>query len=162
MLLTLVVAMDEANLIGNGGELPWRLPADLAHFKKLTMGKPIVMGRKTWASIGRPLPGRDNVVLTRDRDFAAEGVTVLHSPDEVARRFQDREEICIIGGAEIYRIFLPMASRIELTRVHGRFPGDVWFPDLDADDWRETARRRREADEKNPCPMSFITLERKS
>ncbi|MCB9832932.1 MAG: dihydrofolate reductase [Planctomycetes bacterium] len=162
MILTIVVAVDENGLIGRDGDLPWRLPADLAHFKRTTMGKPIVMGRKTWESIGRPLPGRTNVVISRDPAFRAEGALVLHDPAEVADRLADHEEVCIIGGAEIYRLFLPLCRRIELTRVHAEIEGDTWFPPLDPAQWHEIAREERAADEKNAHPMTFITLERRS
>ncbi len=161
--VTLVVAMDERGLIGRGGDLPWRLPADLARFKRLTMGHPILMGRKTWQSIGRPLPGRTNIVLTRRTDFSPEGVVVVSAPEEALERaegFPGGEELMVIGGAEVYRLFLPGAQRLQITRVDGRFEGDVFFPDWNPDEFELVSEERREADERNPHAVTFQTWER--
>ncbi|HGY90031.1 MAG TPA: dihydrofolate reductase [Planctomycetes bacterium] len=161
--VTLVVAMDEQGLIGCRGDLPWRLPADLARFKRLTMGHPILMGRRTWESIGRPLPGRTNMVLTRRTDFAPEGVVVVGALEEALDRaggFPGGEELMVIGGAEVYRLFLPRATRLQLTRVDGRFEGDVFFPHWNPADFELLAEERRDADEKNPHAMTFQTWER--
>ena len=159
--ITLVVAMDEYGVIGRGGGLPWRLPNDLKFFKRITMGKPILMGRRTHESIGRPLPGRENLVLTRDRSYAAEGCRVVHDLEEALAAAEGAGELMVIGGAEVYARCLPRAERIWLTRVHGRVTGDTHMPPLDPAEWRETWRERHPADEKNPYPHSFVLLERR-
>ena len=163
MRVTIVVAMAENRTIGKDGDLPWRLPADLKHFKAVTMGKPILMGRKTWESIGRPLPGRLNVVITRDADYRADGVTVVHSLEGAleAARESGADEACVVGGAEIYRLALPLADRLELTEVHAAVEGDTAFPAFDPADWSETARARFEAEDGRPA-FSFVSLERRS
>lgn len=159
--VTLVVAATDHGVIGKDGGMPWHLPADLAHFKRLTLGHPIVMGRRTYASIGRALPGRLNVVVTRDRSFAAPGVTVAHSFDEAVSACGDAPEAMVIGGGELYREALPRATRIHLTRIHASIEGDTHFPALDSAAWQETAREERPADERNAYPLSFVTLERR-
>lgn len=156
--LTFVVAMAENRVIGKDGDLPWRLPADLAHFKRLTVGKPVVMGRKVYDSIGRPLPDRQNIVLTRNPDFQAPGCIVVHSSGE-ALEAAAGPDIMIIGGEEIYRLYLPQVGRVELTLIHAEIGGDTFFPELPGQ-WMETARRERAADERNPYDLSFLTLER--
>jgi len=148
------------NVIGAKGELPWRLSADLKRFKELTMGKPIVMGRKTYESIGRPLPGRRNIVVTRNPDFVAEGCDVVSSVDAAIEAAGDAEEIMIIGGSHIYEVFLPRADRIYLTRVQAEVEGDAYLPEFGNDDWRETAAEEHSADEFNDCDVIFSILER--
>ena len=160
--VTLVVAATDHGVIGRDGGMPWHLPADLAHFKRVTMGHPIVMGRRTYASIGRALPGRLNVVVTRDRSFAAAGVSVAHSLDGALAACGDAPEVMVIGGGELYRDALPRATRIHLTRIHASIDGDTYFPALDPAAWHETAREERAADERNVYPLSFVTLERRS
>lgn len=160
--ISLVVAMDENGLIGADGGLPWRLPADLKHFKHRTMGKPILMGRRTFASIGKPLPGRTNLVLTRDPAFAAQGahrVTDLDDALERARS-EDADELAVIGGAQVYALALPRADRLVVTRVHGAFAGDTHFPSIDWQNWREIAREDYPADERHAYDFSFIDLAR--
>jgi dihydrofolate reductase len=157
--LTFVVAMAENRVIGRDGDLPWRLPADLAHFKRLTVGKPVVMGRKVHDSIGKPLPERQNIVLTRNPDFQAPGCAVVHSAQEALEAAEGAPEIMVIGGEEIYRLYLPQVVRVELTVVHAAIPGDTFFPELPGE-WNETARRERAADGRNPYPLTFLTLER--
>jgi len=161
--LTLVVAAAENGVIGRDGALPWHLPADLRHFKRSTLGKPILMGRKTHQSIGRALPGRLNLVLTRQQDYAAPGCVLVHSLDEALARAaaEGAEELMVIGGAGLYREALPRAERILLTRVHGEFEGDTRLPTFDPAEWLERSRSRREADEANPVAMSFIELARR-
>lgn len=159
MILTLIVAVADNGVIGRDGGLPWRLPGDLAHFKATTMGKPIVMGRKTWESLGRPLPGRDNIVVTRDPAYVADGAAVAADLDAALAAAGDAGEVMIIGGAEIYALALPRADRIHLTRVHASPEGDTHFPDLDLDRWREVAREDHDADGDSPA-YSFVTLER--
>jgi dihydrofolate reductase len=160
MRISLIVAMDRNGVIGAGGRLPWRLPADLRRFKAITMGKPIVMGRRTHESIGRPLPGRENIVVTRDRDFRAPGCTILHGVDAVLEHCRGAEEIMIMGGAELYRQLLPEADRIHLTEVHADLAGDTSFPPWNREDWREISREDFPADERNEFPYSFVVLER--
>ena len=136
-MIVLIAAMGENRIIGVGGELPWHLPRDLARFKQLTMGRPLIMGRRTFDSIGRPLPGRPNIVVTRNRQFAPPGVDVTTSPGEAllkAMRYE-ADEMFVIGGDEIYRQFLPLAQRIELSIVHDSPEGDTTFPELPSDEW---------------------------
>lgn len=159
-MIALVVAMAENGVIGNANRLPWHLPADLKHFKAVTMGKPILMGRKTYESIGRPLPGRRNLVLTRNADFSAPGVETVRTLDEAIERTAAAAELMIIGGAELYRLALPRAQRIHLTRVHAPIAGDTRFPPCDWSEWREAGRGQHAADEQNVYAMTFLTLER--
>ena len=167
MTLCLIVAVAENGVIGRDNDLPWRLSGDLKRFKAVTMGKPLIMGRRTFESIGRPLPGRANIVLTRDAGFIPEGVIVVHDPDaalEAAEQEAGRagtDEIMVIGGAGIYDIFLSRARRIYLTEVHDSPPGDTVFPPLDPDVWFETARERRAAEGGESSDYSFVVLERR-
>ena len=161
MTITLIVAVAENGVIGRGGQLPWRLPADLKHFKAVTMGKPVLMGRRTWESIGRPLPGRRNIVVSRQPGYAAAGAEVFAGLDDALRALGAEAEVMIIGGAEIYRAALAQATRVHLTRVHAAPEGDVFFLPLDAG-WRRVAGERREADAANPQAMTFETWERAS
>jgi dihydrofolate reductase len=161
-VISLVVAMAENGAIGRDNALPWRLPDDLKRFKSLTMGKHLLMGRKTYESIGRPLPGRTNVVLTRDRDWRAEGVVVVRSLGQALGCARDAEELVAIGGAEIYRLLMPFARRIYLTLVHAEFAGDTFFPDFDPTQWADVECQSHPADERNAYAFTFVTLERKS
>jgi dihydrofolate reductase len=161
-LISLVVAMAENGTIGRDNALPWRLPDDLKRFKALTMGKHLLMGRKTYESIGRPLPGRTNLVLTRDRDWRAEGVVVVRSLGQALGCARDAEELVAIGGAQIYRLLMPFARRIYLTLVHAEFQGDTFFPDFDPTQWADVECHSHPADERNPYDLTFVTLERKS
>lgn len=158
-LLSAVFAASDNDVIGRDNALPWHLPAELAYFKRITMGKPILMGRRTFQSIGRPLPGRRNIVLSRS-DFVADGVETVHSIDEALRLVDGAPELANIGGAEVLRAALPQTGRIYLTRVHGTFEGDTFLPPLPADQWREVSRETRAADERNPHAMTFLVLER--
>ena len=159
--VSLVVAADEEGGIGRGGGLPWHLPADLKHFRALTMGKPVIMGRRTWESIGRPLPGRRNVVVSRQPSLQVPGCEVAGSLDDALRLVDDAAEACVIGGAEIYRLALPLADLIHLTRVHTRVEADTFLPPLDPREWRLQSREEHAADERHAYPFSFITLERR-
>ena len=163
MNLTLVVAAAENDVIGRDGDLPWRLPADLAHFKSVTMGRPIVMGRRTWESIGRPLPGRENIVVSRNPDFVAEGARVVGSLAEALEhaRSLGAPELMVIGGAGLYAAAFPMADRVLLTRVHAVVAGDTRMPFLDPEDWRVTEVRDRAADDRTPYRLSFMELRRR-
>lgn len=166
MKLALIWAMSRNRVIGRNNALPWHLSEDLRYFKRVTMGKPIIMGRKTWESIGRPLPGRTNIVITRDQNFQAAGVRVVHSLDDALRLaehisvIEGAEEAVVIGGAEIYALALPKAERLYLTQVHADVEGDAWFPEFDQSLWQELAREDFAAEEPNPYPYSFIVLER--
>jgi dihydrofolate reductase len=159
-VLALVVAMDRQGVIGKGGTLPWRLPADLKHFRAITWGKPLVMGRKTHESIGRPLPGRKNIVVSRDPGYSSPGCSVVHSIEQALAHTQSAAEVMIIGGAALYAETLPRAQRIYLTEVHAEFDGDVHFPAYDRTAWRERERVDRPADAVNLYPYSFVLLER--
>lgn len=162
MRLSIIVAVGEGGVIGRDGSMPWHLPADLARFKRLTLGHHLLLGRKTWEAIGRPLPGRKMVVITRRRDYAPEGVEVVASPAEAVDRAAAAgdDEAFVAGGGEIYRQLLPRCQRVYLTRIQGRFEGDTRFPELDQEEWRLVAREDHPADERNPHPYSFLTYER--
>ena len=160
-MISLIVAASANNVIGVRGELPWRLPADLKRFKAITMGKPIVMGRLTWESIGRALPGRHNIVISRQSGFAAEGCTVAGSPEAAIEAAGDVPEIMVIGGGHIYTQFLPLADRIYLTRVHAEVEGDAFFPEVDEREWDAVASEAHEADDAGAPPHTFLTLERR-
>lgn len=162
MIISIIVAMDRNGVIGKDGTLPWHLSSDLQHFKKITMGKPIVMGRKTHESIGRPLPGRENVVVTSDREYQAPGCTVLNSIECVFAKFSQIDEIMIMGGADLYKQLLDRANRIYLTEVHAELAGDTYFPEFDRESWEEIERYDFRADEKNEYDYSFVILERAS
>jgi len=158
-LVSIVVAADERWAIGRNGGLPWRLPEDLKHFKALTLGKPVVMGRKTWDSIGKPLPGRHNLVVSRQGNLSLpEGVTLVRSLEEALVAAGPLPEVCVIGGAEIYRLALPLTSTIHLTRVHATLPADTYFPAIDATRWVEVAREDRPTDERHAYAYSFVEL----
>jgi dihydrofolate reductase len=160
--VSLVVAMSRDGLIGREGALPWRLPRDLKHFRKLTWGKPIIMGRKTHESLGRPLPGRTNIVLTRRPDFRAEGCLVAIDRDDalLLAAATRAEEAMIIGGSEVFRDFLPLARALHVTLVEGQFTGDVYFPSpvLDSPTWTVIHEESWPADEQNPHPARCLTL----
>jgi dihydrofolate reductase len=161
MRISLVVAMAANRVIGRDNGLPWHLPADLQHFKRITMGKPILMGRRTWESIGRPLPGRTSIVISRDAGYAAPGCIVVHSIDAALQAAAEcGDEAMVIGGAEFYRQVLPRADTLYLTRIHADFEGDTFFPELDDSEWREVEHSDREPDVKNPYRYSFIRLDR--
>jgi dihydrofolate reductase len=161
-LISLIVAMAQNGVIGRDNALPWRLPEDLKRFKAFTLGKTILMGRKTYESIGRPLPGRANLVLTRDRNWIAAGVTVVHSVEQALTQAAPGKELVVIGGAEIYRLVLPFARRIYLTHVHADVPGDTFFPDFDSTQWADVECRMHPADDQHAFPLTFVTLERRT
>ncbi len=160
MKISIVVAMAVNRVIGHENRLPWHLPADLKYFKQITMGKPILMGRKTFESIGRPLPGRTNIVITRNESYTAEGCVVVHSIEAALKAAADSEEVMVIGGAEFYRQVWPYAGTLYITRVTGEFEGDTFFPELDDAEWHEVERSEFEVDEKNPHAYSFVRLDR--
>jgi dihydrofolate reductase len=160
-LLTLIVAVADSGVIGRDNSLPWHLPEDLKRFKRLTMGKPIVMGRKTFESIGKPLPGRVNIVVTRDPGYRRDGVIVVHDVDSAVRAAGPVPEIMVIGGAELFRSLLPRAGRVHLTRVHGNIEGDVMWPALDDREWQVVEREEFAADERHAHAMTFEVIERR-
>ncbi len=166
MTLCLVVAAAENGVIGRNNQLPWYLPEDLKHFKRVTLGKPVIMGRKTWESIGRPLPGRTNIVITRQPDYLAEGARVVDSLEaalelaEGVALIDGADEVMVIGGADIYRLALPRADRVYLTEVHAEVEGDAFFPDWDRSHWREVSRERQPARDESEYAYSFVTYER--
>ena len=159
-MLSIIVAVADNDVIGSGNQLPWRLPDDLKRFKALSLGKPIVMGRKTFDSIGRPLPGRLNIVVSRQQGLQIAGCQVVSSLAEALVAAPSAPEIVIVGGADIYRQALPQVATIHLTRVHADVPGDVRFPKLAADEWREVATEYHPADERHAHAFTFSTLER--
>lgn len=162
----MIVAAAQNGVIGRNNALPWHLPEDLRYFKRRTLGKPIVMGRKTYESIGRPLPGRTNIVISRNAGFAAAGIKVVRSLDEALRLADDIaqidgvDELVVIGGAEIYREALPRAERLYLTEVHAVIQGDAVLPEVDWAQWREVGRERHAAEAPNPYDYSFVVYER--
>ena len=164
--LALIAAVAANGVIGRGNALPWHLPGDLAYFKRATMGKPIIMGRLTYDSIGRPLPGRTNIVISRSADFAPPGVRAVASLDEALALAADvalidgSSEAVVIGGAQIYAAALPRVQRLYLTEVHAEVEGDVYFPDIDWTHWRELSRERHSAEPPNPFDYSFVVYER--
>ena len=159
--LALIVAVAQNGTIGKDGDLPWHLPADLKHFKRLTTGHTMLMGRKTWQSIGRPLPKRRSIVLTRDRDFEAPGADVVHDLDAALALTSPGEKIFVIGGSSLYAATLPLAGILELTRVHADVDGDVSFPDLDWSDWRLDWSEDHPADERHAHAFTFERYVRK-
>ncbi len=160
MKLSLVVAMDKNRVIGIDGGLPWHLSSDLKYFRDITMGKPIIMGRKTHESIGRPLPGRRNIVVTRNKSFEAEGCDVVTSLDAALELIADEPEAMMIGGASLYLDTLPVADQLYMTEVHAEVQGDTWFPEIDPEQWQELSRTSFLANEKNDHDYSFVVYER--
>ncbi len=160
MIISLIAAIDRNRLIGNNNQLPWHLPVDFAHFKSVTMGKPVVMGRKTFESIGRPLPGRQNIVLTRDVDYRAAKVDLARDLDHAIELAGEADELMVIGGSAIYVLALPQATRVYLTHVEAEFTGDAWFPELDPMEWSIIEQTKSEIDEKNAWPCRFVTYEK--
>lgn len=160
MRLSLIVAMAENRVIGVDNRLPWHLSADLQNFKKLTMGKPILMGRRTFESIGRPLPGRENVIVTRTPGYNPPGCSVFPSVDAALERLSGYEEVMVIGGAAFYTSLLPSAHRLYLTVIHHEFEGDTFFPNFDLCNWKEVCRREVRDDDSVPFSYTFLTLDK--
>jgi len=164
--LTLIVAMGENGIIGDAGKMPWHLASDLKRFRVLTMGKPMIMGRKTYQSIGRPLDGRDTIIVTRQAEFTAPGTHVAASLADAIDKARElaaargADEIMVIGGAQIYALALPLAGRIHLTRVHAAPKGDTSFPEFDPAEWRVLTREHQPAGERDDFDTTFTTLER--
>jgi dihydrofolate reductase len=164
--VTLVVATDLDGVIGHNNRMPWHLPADLRRFKQLTMGKPMILGRKTWESIGRPLPGRTSIVMTQRAGWSAPGALVAHSVEQAmqfaAEHAGPEAEVMVIGGAQVFAEFLPLASRIHWTQVQAHVGGETHIPAFDAAAWREVAREEVPADDQNAHGLVFIELERRT
>lgn len=158
--IALIAAMGKEREIGHNGKMPWHLSADLKHFKAITTGHTILMGRRTHESIGRPLPNRDNVVVSRDIDFRPEGCRVFASIDLALAAAPADQTLMVIGGATLYEVLLPRADRLYLTRIHAGFPADTWFPAINDEEWREVEREEHKPDDRNLYAYSFVTLER--
>jgi dihydrofolate reductase len=161
MILSIVVAISENNAIGNDNKLLWHLPADLKHFKEITSGHTIIMGRKTYDSIGKPLPNRRNIVITRNADLNLEGVEIYNGLEQALAQCRNEAEVFLIGGAEIYRQGLKYTDKIYLTRVHETYEADTFFPDLEPEIWMETQVEYHQPEAKNPVAYTFSTLQRK-
>ena len=160
-LLTMIAAAAENNALGKDNDLIWHISEDLKRFKRLTSGHAIIMGRKTFESMPKALPNRTNIVLTNKKDYQPEGATVVHSLEDALALVKDDSQPFIIGGGEIYRLFMPYCDRIELTRVHQNFEADVFFPEIDLNQWKEIARENIKATNEQPYHYSFITFEKK-
>ena len=163
MTVSLIVAVSENGVIGRDGGLPWHLPADLKHFKRTTMGHHLIIGRRTWEEVGKPLPGRTMVVVTRSRHFAPEGAQVVRSVEQALDLAAEDDEPFIGGGSQIYRLALArdLVDRIYLTRIHAEVEGDTFFPEFNLDDWELVSEEHRDADEKNEFDYSFLVYDRK-
>lgn len=163
MKISLIWAMADDRVIGIENRLPWKLPADMKWFRQHTLGKPIVMGRKTFESFGgRTLPERTNIIITRDAGYQVAGAVVVHSIEAALDAAGDVDEVMVIGGANLYEQLLPRADRLYMTLVHDRFEADAWFPDFDRNEWFEVERHDHEADANNPHPYSFVILDRRA
>jgi len=165
MRLSILVAMARNRVIGQNNTLPWHLPADLKHFKSLTIGHSMIMGRKTYESIGKPLPGRTNIIVTKQSNFQAPGTTIVNSIEEALEKSKEsscaNNESFIIGGAELYRQTLKLCHRMYITEIQGDFEGDTFFPEFNQDDWQETTRERHEGNDKAGLAYHFVILDRK-
>jgi len=159
-VLSMIVAHANNRVIGKNNDMPWHLPADLAYFKKTTLGKPIIMGRKTYQSIGRPLPGRKNIVISRDDNFHAEGIEVVNSVDAALALVVDSAEVMVIGGGAIYQHCLASAHRLYITHINADIDGDTHFPEYDLTVWQKVASDIRPMDEKNPYQLDFSVYEK--
>ena len=162
MIKSIMVARSDNHVIGKDNQLPWRMPADLRYFKQTTMGHYCIMGRKTFESVDNPLPGRTNVIITRQLEYHAEGCVVVHDLEEAFRQSEEQAqaEIFILGGAEIYKQALDVVDRIYLTEIKTTVDGDTFFPKIDYTQWKETKREEHSADEKNPYDYAFVVLEK--
>ncbi len=162
MKISIIVAFDEERLIGRDNKLPWHLPADLKHFKTITMGHHMIMGRKTYESIGKPLPGRVSVVISRQKDLQIAGCIVVNSMEAALEKCTGQEEVFIIGGAQIFNTALSLASDLYITKIHHRFGGDTYFPEITEGTWKEVSNEYRNADDKNEWDYSFIKYSREN
>ncbi len=164
MIISLIAAISQNGVIGDHGKIPWHLPADFRHFKEITMGHPVIMGRKTYESIGKPLPGRTNIIVTRQKEYAAPECKVVRTLEEAldTARASDAEEAVVIGGAEINNMAMPYAHKLYLTKVEGDFEGDAFFPEVDSFEWKEVSKEKGITDEKNKYPHTFYVFGRKN
>lgn len=158
-MISLILAMDKNNLIGNKGKLPWHIPEDLAYFKKITTGHTVIMGRKTFESIGKILPERENIVITRKKDFNADGCIVVHSVEEVLNLINDKEAF-VIGGGEVYELFLPYVERLYITKIEAEFEGDTYFKKFNKKEWKLISKTRGRKNKNIPFKYSFLVYER--
>ncbi len=156
----MIVATANNRIIGKDNDMPWHLPADLAYFKKTTLGKPVIMGRKTYESIGRPLPGRRNIVISRDINYKAEGVDTVTTVDAALSLVEEVDEVMVIGGGAIYQHCLPAANRLYITHIDADIEGDTQFPFYDKDIWKKVSSEKRVADEKNQYDLDFCVYEK--
>lgn len=161
MLVSLIVALTPQGVIGKDNTLPWHLPSDLKHFKMLTWGKPIIMGRKTFESIGKPLPGRQNIVITHQQNFSVSGCDIVHSLDEALKQAGKAQQVFIIGGSAVFAEALPFADFLYLTLIHADIAGNIYFPAWEQDNWEQVSRENFPADDQNPYPFSFVLLKRR-
>ena len=161
MIISIIVAIAENNAIGKGNQLLWRMPADLKHFKNATTGHTVIMGRKTFDSVGKPLPNRRNIVITRNTDLKIDGVEIVNTLEKAVSLCNNDEEVFIVGGAEIYKMAMDRTDKIYLTVIHGVFDADTFFPEIELDIWKETEIVDNNADEKNPFDYTFSTYVRK-
>jgi dihydrofolate reductase len=161
-MISFILAMDENRVIGKDNQLPWHLPSDLKYFKTVTMGHPVVMGRKTYESIGRLLPGRENIILTRDRDYSVEGGIVFHSDEEFLEytKKNPEEEYFVIGGAEIFNLLMDKVDILYITEIHAKFEGDTFFPEINEDIWTLVSSEKGVTDEKNLYPHTFLVYKK--
>ncbi|MCR6107851.1 dihydrofolate reductase [Salipaludibacillus agaradhaerens] len=159
-MIAMIAAFSDGRVLGKNGKMPWHLPAELQYFKRVTSGHPVLMGRKTFESIGRPLPNRRNIVLTRNESFTAEGVEVFHHIEDVKPLMKEQEEFFVIGGATLYETLLDKADRLYITKIHASFEGDTFFPKFDEAEWKEVSRQKGTVDEKNPLAHTFHVYER--
>ncbi|MBI2541424.1 type 3 dihydrofolate reductase [Candidatus Woesearchaeota archaeon] len=157
MKISLIAAMGRNRVIGKDSSLPWKLPEDMKRFKELTLNKPVVMGRKTFESIGKPLPNRKNIILTKDKNYKKEGCIVVHSAEEALNAAKENEEIMVIGGGQVFKEFLPMADRMYLTFIDEDFEGDSYFPEYDKEEWKEA---KGEEHQNEKYKFAFVDLER--
>ncbi len=160
-ILSMIVATANNRVIGKDNDMPWHLPADLSYFKKVTLGKPVIMGRKTFESIGRPLPGRRNIVISRDASYSAEGIDTVTSVEQALAMVNDVEEIMVIGGGAIYNHCLQAATRLYITHIDADIDGDTQFPNYDMEEWVKVSSEKRKADDKNMYDLDFCVYERK-
>ena len=156
MIISLIAAMGRNYVIGKDNSLPWKLPEDMKRFKELTLNKPVVMGRKTFESIGKPLPDRKNIILTRDKNYSVQGCIVVHSAEEALKAAKGTEEVMIIGGEQIFKEFLPIANKMYLTFIDEEFEGDAYFPEYSVNEWKEVKKEEHENDYK----YAFVDLEK--
>lgn len=160
-MISFIWAMDENRVIGKNNQLPWHLPEDLKFFKKVTIGHPVAMGRKTHESIGRLLPGRENIIITRNKEFICDGCTVIYSIDEFISYCQGKEEeVFVIGGAEIFKELIPVVDRLYVTKIYDHFDGDTYFPEFSLEDFKLVLQEKGIRDEKNPYDYEFLIYHR--